>query len=299
MSPKSVSKRCGRIALIGLPNAGKSTLTNLFVGAKVSIVSHKVQTTRIRTLGIAIKDDTQLVLLDTPGIFEPKKTLEKALVKGAWRTVQEADIVLVIIDSTKSTTRDALDLITKIPSKTPVLVAFNKIDTLQTEGSKAPETDGFYDNPRIEKIFMISALKGIGTNDLMNYLCSKMPLADFQYPEDILTDQPERFWAAEITREQLFLQLHDELPYETYVEPEGYETFQDGSLKISQAVVVSRASQKGIILGKGGARIKSIGQISRKILEEELGCRVHLKLFVKIQENWMDKAMVQKELGLI
>lgn len=154
-------------------------------------------------------------------------------------------------------------------------------------------------HPKIQQSFAISALRGTGTDKLLDALCHQMPFSPWHYSEDILTDQPERFWAAEITREQLYLQLHEELPYETYVEPEGYETFEDGSLKISQAIVVSRDSQKGIILGKAGTRIKSIGQKARAVLEDELKCRVHLKLFVKVQENWMEKIAVQKELGLI
>ena len=290
-------KKCGSVAIIGQPNAGKSTLTNLFVGGKVSIVSHKVQTTRVRTLGIAIHEDTQLVLLDTPGIFKPKKTLEKSLVKSAWNTVKDVDALILLVDASYHDMSSSFEILDTIQTKIPLFLVLNKIDKISADKLKTI-TEQFTKYNTVEKTFCISALNANGTNELKQELSNKMPYSEWHYPEDILSNQPENLWAAEITREQLYLQLHEELPYETYVVPESFEYFKDGSLKISQAIVVARSSQKGIILGAKGSRIKSIGEKTRKVLETEMNQRVHLKLFIKVRNNWMEKTSIRKELGL-
>ncbi len=292
-----MNKKCGTVAIIGQPNAGKSTLTNLFVGGKVSIVSHKVQTTRVRTLGIAIHENTQLILLDTPGIFKPKKTLEKSLVKSAWNTVKDVDALVLLVDASYHNMISSFEILDELKTTCPLFLVLNKIDMLSEEKLKSI-IDQFSKYTVIEKTFCISALNGEGTDDLKQSLADKMPYSEWHYPEDILSNQPENLWAAEITREQLYLQLHKELPYETYVVPESFEYFEDGSVKISQAVVVARSSQKGIILGAKGSKIKSIGENTRKILETEMNQRVHLKLFVKVQNDWMEKSSVRKDLGL-
>ncbi len=290
-------KKCGTVAIIGQPNAGKSTLTNLFVGGKVSIVSHKVQTTRVRTLGIAIHDDTQLVLLDTPGIFKPKKTLEKSLVKSAWNTVKDVDALVLLVDASYHNMTSSFEILDELKTNSPLFLVLNKVDQLSEEKLKTI-VEQFSKYKSVEKTFCISALNAQGTDDLKQELANKMPYSEWHYPEDILSSQPENLWAAELTREQLYLQLHEELPYETYVAPESFEYFEDGSVKISQAVVVARSSQKGIILGAKGSKIKSIGEKTRLIMEKEMNQRVHLKLFVKVQNDWMEKSSVRKDLGL-
>ncbi|MDP2193565.1 MAG: GTPase Era [Alphaproteobacteria bacterium] len=292
-----MAQKCGRVCIIGQPNAGKSTLTNAMVGAKVSIVSHKVQTTRVRTLGIAISGDTQFVLLDTPGIFDAKKTLENALVRGAWNSIQDADAIIVLVDASYPDLTPTINILEKLQAKPPVFLVLNKADKVSPQVLETlSHTFKQYDH--IQGVLSISALEQTGIDKLIQALDEKMPFDAWHYPEDILTNQPENLWAAEITREQLYLQLHDELPYETYVTPEGFEYFQDGSIKISQAIVVSRSSQKGIILGAKGSRIKAIGQKARLELSKEMGQTVHLKLFVKVQRDWMEQNSTRKELGL-
>lgn len=292
-----MNKKCGTVAIIGQPNAGKSTLTNLFVGGKISIVSHKVQTTRVRTLGIAIHEDTQLVLLDTPGIFKPKKTLEKSLVKSAWGTIKDIDALILLVDASYHNMTSSFEILDELKTNSPLFLVLNKVDQLTDEKLKTI-IEQFSKYTTVEKTFCISALNAQGTDDLKQELANKMPYSEWHYPEDILSNQPENLWAAEITREQLYLQLHEEIPYETYVVPESFEYFEDGSVKISQAVVVARSSQKGIILGAKGSRIKSIGEKTRKILETEMNQRVHLKLFVKVENDWMEKSSIRKDLGL-
>ncbi|MBP9752390.1 MAG: GTPase Era [Proteobacteria bacterium] len=292
------SERSGFVAILGQPNAGKSTLTNLFVGSKVSIVSRKVQTTRVKTLGIVIKDQTQIILLDTPGIFTPQKTLEKSIVNNAIRTIDEADTIVLLVDLSFKDYQTSLDILKKLPKNKSVFLVFNKIDKCQ-DLDKDNILCQFEELYKFDGVFWISALKGEGTELLLNALCLKMPYHPWLYPEDIITDQPEAVWAAEIVREQVYQQLHEELPYEIYIEPESFERFDNGSIKICQAVVVARDGQKGIVLGHKGSRIKKIGMTARAILEEEMGCRVHLKLFVKVTENWMEKSSNLKEQKLI
>ncbi|CAO5676359.1 MAG: GTPase Era [Holosporales bacterium] len=287
-----MNTRCGSVAIIGEPNAGKSTLTNLLVGSKVSIVSPKVQTTRVRTLGIAIWKESQVILLDTPGIFSAQKSLEKALVKQAWRSVDESDALVLLVDTTKQDQTLTQNIIEKLPVKKPLFICFNKVDL------NPNFKNTFVINRPVDGFFPISAKTNEGVNTFMEKLCAFLPYHPWHYPEDIITDQPEALWAAEITREQLYLQLHQELPYETYIEPEGYERFDNGDIKISQAIVVARDAQKGIVLGAKGARIKSLGLKARKALEKELGCTVHLKIFVKVKCKWMENESIKRELGL-
>jgi len=256
-----------------------------------------VQTTRVRTLGIAIHDDTQLVLLDTPGIFKPKKTLEKSLVKSAWNTVKDVDALVLLVDASYHNMTSSFEILDELKTNSPLFLVLNKVDQLSEEKLKTI-VEQFSKYKSVEKTFCISALNAQGTDDLKQELANKMPYSEWHYPEDILSSQPENLWAAELTREQLYLQLHEELPYETYVAPESFEYFEDGSVKISQAVVVARSSQKGIILGAKGSKIKSIGEKTRLIMEKEMNQRVHLKLFVKVQNDWMEKSSVRKGLGL-
>ncbi|CAO5678972.1 MAG: GTPase Era [Holosporales bacterium] len=292
------SERCGFVAVIGQPNAGKSTLTNLFVGSHVSIVSRKVQTTRVKTLGIVIFQNTQVILLDTPGIFKAQKTLEKTLVNNALKTIDEADLIILLVDISFKDYQTSFDILKKLPKNRSVFIVFNKIDKVESldKDSILKLFAPLYD---LEGVFWISALKEDGTQHLLKELCHKMPYHPWLYPEDIITDQPEAVWAAEIVREQIYQQLHEELPYEIYVEPESFERFDNGDIKISQAVVVARDGQKGIVLGHKGSRIKKIGMSARSVLEKEMECRVHLKLFVKVTENWMEKRSELKELKLI
>jgi GTP-binding protein Era len=292
-------QKCGTIAIIGEPNAGKSTLTNNIVGAKVSIISKKVQTTRVSTLGIAIYKNTQIILQDTPGIFEAKKTIEKSLVKNAWHTVHEVDIILLIIDVSKKNIDSSLDILKKIPKNKKNIIVFNKID-LALDINKENFQEKIKNKIENDDInfFWISALKNNGVEDLLIALEQLLPVHPWLYPDDIITTQPEALWICEFTREQVYAQLHQEIPYEIYIEHESYERFNDGSLKISQAIVVAKESQKSFVIGKGGERIKEIGQKTRLALEKEMATRVHLKLFVKVKENWMEKSSIRKDLGL-
>lgn len=291
-------KKCGFIAVLGEPNAGKSTLVNAFVGSKVSIVSPKVQTTRRRVLGLTIQDNTQLILVDTPGIFNPKRTLEKTMVKTALEARRGADIVLLIVDAHQKSFENSFSILKKLGEHQPVILVLNKIDLI--EPSRLLKIiDSFRQFPQVQETFMISALKGEGTTNLLKWLSEKMPEGPWLYPEDQLTDLPLRLRAAEITREQLVLQLQHELPYETYVETETWETFQNGAVKVQQAVVVARTAQKGIILGRQGQRIKSISQKARLEMEKHLGYAIHLFLFVKVTEDWMEKPYLLREAGIL
>lgn len=283
---------CGYVAVIGAPNAGKSTLINTIVGAKVSIVSPKVQTTRTRVMGIAMQDDTQLIFVDTPGIFQAgeKHKLEKAMVAAAWEGTADADVILLLVDASRGLSKDVRNIIERLgqnPGK-PVALALNKVDKIRPPMllDLAQEMNALFS---FDATFMISAMKGKGLKELMAYLARKMPEGPYLYPEDQITDMPMRLMAAEITREKLFLALRQELPYELTVETETWEDFKDGSVKIDQVVFVAREAHKKIILGEGGAMIGRIGQTARLELEEIMECRVHLKLFVKVRENWMEK----------
>lgn len=296
---ETTQPRCGFVAIVGCPNAGKSTLLNSLTGAKVSIVSSKVQTTRRRILGIALQDQTQIIFMDTPGIFEPKKPLEKAMVKVAWSTLSEADQTVIIVDISLSdleTSRDLVHQVQKAGTSSFILV-LNKIDQVpmdQRLGKIAQMTEGI----EAEMVFIISALSGNGVPDLMTYLAEKMPLGPWHYAEDQLTDLPERELAAEVTRENLFHRLYDEIPYGLTVETEKWEHFKDGSIKINQVVIVNRDSHKGIVLGKGGRQIKAVGAASRQELETFFGCKVHLILHVRVDTDWMKKRDHFQAMGL-
>jgi len=292
-------RRAGFVAILGAPNVGKSTLVNRLVGAKVSIVSPKVQTTRARVRGIRVVGAAQLVLVDTPGIFDnAKRRLERAMVHAAWSGAQDADAILLLIDSVKgldANTRRIRKGLVKAGRK--ALVAINKIDQVPHE-SLLPLAAALDDDVSAERVFMISALNGEGVEDLLNHLLSLLPEGPWLYPEDQLSDISERLLAAEITREKLFLQLYQELPYSLTVETETWRELKDGSLRIEQVVYVSRTTHKAMVLGKGGKRIKSVGQESRIELEELLARRVHLFLFVKVREGWLDDPERYRDLGL-
>ncbi|MEA2756368.1 MAG: GTPase [Aliidongia sp.] len=291
-------RRCGYAAILGVPNAGKSTLLNRMVGAKVSIVSPKVQTTRTKVLGIQVKDGAQIIYVDTPGIFRPKRRLDRAMVAAAWTGAADADQVVMLVDADDGLDEGVRAIIGELKTrKRRALLALNKIDTLKRDRllalAQALDAEGIFD-----RIFMISALTGDGVEDLERHLIAHMPAGPWLFPEDQLSDMPQRLLAAEVTREQLYLQLHDELPYETTVETESWEEFKDGSVKISQTIFVQRPTQKAIVLGKGGKRIKQISEKSRSELETMMERRVHLFLFVKVRENWLEDRERFQAIGL-
>ena len=294
----SSTDRCGFIAVLGAPNAGKSTLVNRVVGTKVSIVSPKVQTTRARVMGIAVQDRTQLVFIDTPGIFEPRRRLDRAMVAAAWGGAGDADISLLLMDAERGIDRDTRTIIKRMKTENKrAHLVLNKVDKV-----KKPEllalTTKLNDEGIFDEIFMISALNGDGVDDLVAYLAGHMPEGPWHFPEDQVSDMTERLLAAEITREKLYLQLRQELPYSTTVETETWEDWENGSVKIEQVIFVERDSQKSIILGKGGQQIKTIGAEARKDLEEILDRRVHLFLFVKVREKWGDDPDRYRDWGL-
>lgn len=281
----------GFVAVIGEPNAGKSTLINHMVGGKVSIVSPKVQTTRTRTLGIMCHGPAQISFIDTPGIFAPSKKnkMERAIVASAYEGMTEADLLLLLVDVSKKSQKSLEPILEKLKEnyQGKVSLVLNKVDKIPRDQLLALSKE-LNDAFSFEATFMISALKGNGINELLDYLADAMPKGIWHYPEDQMTDMPMRLMAAEITREKLFYQLKQEIPYQLTVETDGWEPFKDGSLKISQTVYVGREAHKKIVLGSGGSFIKKIGQQARHELEDIMDGRVHLKLFVKVRENWMD-----------
>lgn len=285
---ETTQTRCDFIALVGAPNAGKSTLMNALTGAKVSIVSPKVQTTRARVLGVTIEGAAQLVFVDTPGIFQPKRRLDRAMVAAAWQGADESDKVALLFDSSRrkgidEDTRRIIDRLKQEGRK--ALLILNKIDLIPRDkllGLAAEfDAEGIF-----EAVFMLSAATGDGLDRLRRYLAEQAPEGPWHYPEDHLTDMPMRLLAAEITREKLFNQLHQELPYAITVETEQWESFDDGSVKISQVIFVRKDGQKAIVLGKGGTRIRAVGESARRELEQFMEQRVHLKLFVKVRDDW-------------
>ncbi len=290
--------RCGFIAVLGAPNAGKSTLVNRLVGGKVSIVSPKVQTTRARVMGIAIQGDAQLIFIDTPGIFEPRRRLDRAMVAAAGGGANDSDVSLLLVDAERGIDRDTRAIIKRMAKEEKrAHLVLNKIDKV-----KKPDllllTQKLTNEGVFDEVFMVSALKGQGVDDLMTFLAGRTLEGPWHFPEDQMSDMSERLLAAEITREKLYLQLHQELPYATTVETETWEVRKDGSVKIEQVIYVERDSQKSIILGKGGQQIKKIGSHSRVELEEILDCRVHLFLFVKVREKWGDDPDRYSDWGL-
>lgn len=280
--------RCGFVALIGAPNSGKSTLLNRLVGAKVSIVTPKVQTTRSRVRGIALAGSSQIVFVDTPGIFAPRHRLERAMVQAAWRGVADADLVVLLVDVAHGLDADVARILEGL-GKTgrPAILVLNKIDRVARD-VLLPLTRQLDAADRFTDVFMISALTGDGVDMLRARLAAHLPEGPWLYPEDQLSDMSERLLAAEVTREQLFLQLQQELPYELTVETEYWREKPDGSVRIDQMVYVRRQGHKGIILGKGGQQIKAVGQAARLELERMLDRRVHLFLRVKVRENWTE-----------
>ena len=289
---------CGLIAILGAPNAGKSTLVNAMVGQKVAAVSAKAQTTRARLLGIAIDGPTQMILADTPGIFAPKRRLDRAMVAAAWEGASEADAILLVVDAVKLRRHELTPIVEALKGrKERKLLALNKVDASAKEpllklAEELVAAAGF------DEVFFISALTGDGVPELKARLAELMPEAAWHYPEDQVSDASERLMAAEITREQLYRQLHEELPYDAAVRPESYTVRKDGSVEIRQQIVIARESQKPIVLGKRGARIKAIGEAARIELTILLGVKVHLFLHVKVDEAWAESREIYDEIGL-
>jgi GTPase len=296
-----IEHRAGFVALIGEPNAGKSTLLNRMVGAKVSIVTHKVQTTRARIRGICIEGQSQIVFVDTPGIFRPRRRLDRSMVKAAWGGASDADIVVLLIEAHRGMTDGVEAIIGRLkdemPKGKPVALAINKIDRVKAEVllALAEKLNGAFP---FAKTFMISAERGYGVDDLREWLAGEVPEGPWFYPEDQIADLPMRMIAAEMTREKLTLRLHEELPYQLTVETEKWEDKPDGSTRIDQVVYVSRDGHKGIVLGNGGETIKSIGTAARAEISAFLDRKVHLFLQVKVRENWQEEAERYSEMGL-
>lgn len=292
--------RCGFVTVIGAPNAGKSTLVNKMVGAKVSIVSPKVQTTRTRVLGIAIRGVSQVVFIDTPGIFTPRERekLGRAMVQAAWKSIGEGDFVALIVDSEKGITRDTRSILETLASKqTPSILILNKIDLVPREkllelAAQANASSVF------SETFMISALNGDGVDDFLEFCGDQARSGPWMFPEDQITDMPMRLLAAEVVREKLFLKLHQELPYALTVETVNWEEFKDGGVKIDAEIIVDRENQKGIVLGKNGARIKSVGAAARLDLMDMFDRKVHLFLRVKARPGWTNRAIHYRAMGL-
>lgn len=285
---QDIQTRCGFVALIGAPNAGKSTITNNFVGSKVSIVSPKVQTTRTMVKGIGIYDNTQIIFLDTPGIFKPKRRLDRAMVSSAWDGAADADIVVLAVDAKRGFDDETQSIVAKLnKNKVEAILVLNKIDLVQKE--KLLELSAKINAAgKFKETFYISALTGQCSDDLYKYLADNLPVSPWYYPEDQISDMPLKLLAAEIVREKLFTFLHQELPYALTVEPELWERREDGSIRAEITIYVERDNQKVIVLGKGGSMIKRIGQSARKEIEDLLEERVHLFLFVKVRENWQE-----------
>jgi len=288
----------GFVALIGAPNAGKSTLVNQLVGAKVSIVTHKVQTTRAIVRGIATHNDAQIVFVDTPGIFKPRRRLDQAMVTTAWGGAKDADVIMVLIDAERGIRGDADTILANLAEvRQPKVLVLNKIDRVKPETLLVLAEEA---NKRVpfDSTFMVSALTGAGCKAILDHLAKALPAGPWYYPEDQISDLPMRQLAAEITREKLYLRLHQELPYSSHVETESWEEKPDGSVRIEQVIYVERDSQKKIVLGHKGETIRAIGQAARKEIGEILEQKVHLFLFVKVRENWGDDPERYREMGL-
>ena len=296
--PAAAGSRCGFTAVIGAPNAGKSTLVNALVGAKVSIVTHKAQTTRARLRGIAIAGESQIVLVDTPGIFTPKRRLDRAMVETAWTEAREGDVAILVVDAVRGFD-DLAEPILKHASdiKIPLVLALNKVDKIDKAKllSLAAEAS---ERLSLERLFMISALSGDGVDDLKSYLAERMPAGPWLFPQDQIADAPLRQWAAEITREKMFMRLHEEIPYSSTVETTDWKERKDGSVRIDQTIFVERESQRKIVLGAKGQAIKQISMEARHEIAAGIESPVHLFLFVKVRENWGDDPERYREMGL-
>jgi len=293
-----MSTRFGTVAVVGAPNAGKSTLVNALVGQKVAIVTPKAQTTRTRLMGIAIAGETQILLLDTPGIFEPKRRLDRAMVAAAWGSAQDADLIALVIDSASGISRGVGDLLDRLKERRePRILILNKVDLVRKEAllTLAAQCG---ERAEFERIFMVSASTGDGVGDLKAALAARLPEGPWHFPEDQVSDATDRMMAAEVTREQLYRQLHAELPYASAIETEKYEERKDGSVVIHQQILVGRDSQKAIVLGRGGARIREIGAAARAELAQMLGRKVHLFLHVKVNPKWEEDRGLYREIGL-
>ena len=301
-----MTHRCGFCAIIGAPNAGKSTLTNALVGSKVAIVSPKVQTTRMTVRGVAMAGETQIVFVDTPGIFRPRRRLDRAMVGAAWAGAEDADAILLVVDAADLAgdanspgardTNAILAGLKEAKGKKTALI-LNKIDGMKRT-DLLPLVEKFRAKGLFEDVFLVSALKGDGVADVAAWVAARMPEGHWLYPEDQAADIPMRLLAAEITREKIYHRLHDELPYASAVETEKWEERKDGSVRIDQVIYVQRDGQKGIVLGKGGQTVKIIGELARKEMEVLFGRRVHLFLFVKVREDWAENREHYREIGL-
>ncbi|MFA6219235.1 MAG: GTPase Era [Erythrobacter sp.] len=290
--------KCGVVAVIGAPNAGKSTLVNQLVGQKVAITSAKAQTTRARMLGIALHGSTQMILVDTPGIFAPRRRLDRAMVSAAWEGAEAADAVLLLVDPVKQRRHELEPLVEALAGRPErKILVLNKVDVAKKEPLLALAQD-LAARVDFTEVFFVSALTGDGVPELKAALADMMPQGPWHYPEDQVSDASERLLATEVTREQLYRQLHEELPYDSAVRPELYQHRPDGSLEIHQQIVVTRDNQRAIVLGKGGSRIKAIGEAARLELTEMLGVKIHLFLHVRVEENWAESKELFEEIGL-
>jgi GTP-binding protein Era len=293
-----MSQRFGTVAVVGAPNAGKSTLVNALVGQKVAIVTPKAQTTRTRLMGIAIAGESQILLTDTPGIFEPKRRLDRAMVAAAWGSAQDADLIALVVDASTGLKRGVADMLDRLKDRPePKLLILNTVDLVKKEALLTLITQ-VQGRAEFEEIYMISASTGDGVPELKAALAARVPEGPWHFPEDQVSDATDRMMAAEITREQLYHQLHAELPYASAIETEKYEERKDGSIVIHQQILVGRDTQKAIVLGKGGARIKQIGEAARKELTEAFGRKVHLFLHVKVNPKWEEDRGLYREIGL-
>jgi len=293
-----MTAHCGVVAVIGAPNAGKSTLVNQLVGQKVAITSAKAQTTRARLLGIALAGETQIILADTPGIFAPKRRLDRAMVSAAWEGANAADAIVLVVDPIKQRRHELEPLLEGLKDRPEKkLLVLNKVDASKKEPLLELAQD-LTAKVAFAEVYFVSALTGDGVPELKAHLASLMPEGPWHYPEDQVSDASERLLAAEVTREQLYRQLHEELPYDSAVRPESYTVRKDGSIEIRQQIVIGRDSQKAIVLGKRGARIKAIGEAARTELSELLGVPVHLFLHVKVDESWAESREIYEEIGL-
>lgn len=293
-----MTETCGVVAVVGAPNAGKSTLVNALVGQKVAIVSPKAQTTRTRLMGVALAGEAQIILVDTPGIFEPRRRLDRAMVQAAWGGAADADLIALVVDARAGLGPKVMAIVEGLKERPePKILILNKVD-ISAKDKLLVHAQRLTEALAFEDVYMVSATTGDGIDDLKAALAARMPEGPWHFPEDQVSDITDRMLAAEVTREQLYLQLHAELPYASAVETEQYKERDDGSVEIHQQILVARPTQRAIVLGKGGAQIKAIGARARAELAELLGRKVHLYLHVKVKENWDDDRSVYRDIGL-